>query len=883
MMRVPEPPRWAQWIIGAALHERHREEVLGDLVERYQDAWEHEGPWRAGRWYTWQVLRSAGPFIAYTLLWYGIMIRNYLLITWRTLTRNKAYSLINTIGLAMGIAVCVLALLYVQHEWGYDRQHPDADRIVRVAYSPNAETGYPGLAKVPFAVAPALEADFPQVEETVRLFRVGSGEAGSHVLQHDEDLFYTDAFYVAEPAFFDVFAVEFVHGSAQSAFQKANSLVLTEPMAQRLFGDANPLGQELIHQNQHVLEVSAVVTSINEQSHLHFDFLAPWAFLATELYSSWSSFEEDWSAAFTWSYLRLADGASPDALEAQLPAFIQDRYPEEVRQRFGDFSFILQPITDIHFHSHLRGEIKANGNVRVVYGIVGIALLVLVIACINFMNLATARSLARAKEVGVRKALGARRGHLVSQFLGEAVVLSMVSLVLALAFVGWAASLLGTIAGVELVLNDVLQPPLVIGIVGIGLLVGVLAGSYPAFVLSAFQPTEALTGVVRQGRGAVTLRKLLVVVQFAITIVFFISIAVIQAQIRHIHTKELGYHTAETLLIQRPSQRFGEFSNALFRDAFLKVPDVLDVSGGFGSMPGEPRSTWNYWVEGTPREQKNRVSTLYGDYNIVDLLNVDIVAGRTFSEEFGTDDSGFLLNEAAVAEFGWTPEEALGKQVGQFVWREDTFSKQGPVLGVIKNFHYESLHEPVKPLIVTLTPDFGALIVRIRPDDRAETLAQLRATWQRLAPTAPFEYTFIDDNVAQLYEKEQQLHTILNALAVLAVGIACLGLSGLAAYMAARRTKEMGIRKVLGASIAGLMVLLCKDFTRLVVLAFIVAAPIGYFVMEPWLQGYASRITMTPPLFLIAGVMALGIALLTVGYQAFNAAVSNPVDVLRQE
>lgn len=882
-MPLPEPPLWAQWIIAAALHERHREEVVGDLVERYQDYWEQDSPWHAQCWYAWQVVRSLGPFLGYTFSWYCIMIRNYLLITWRNLYRHKGYTLINTLGLAMGIAVCVLALLYVQHEWRYDRQHSDVDRIVRIAYSPNLETDYPGLAKVPFPVAPALAADYSQVESIMRLYRMGSGEAGSHVLQYAEEPFYTDAFYVAEPTFFDFFAVEFVHGSAQTAFQKANSIVLTEAMAERLFGKGNPIGQELVHQNKNVLEVSAVIKSINERSHLQFDFLSPWAFLETEILTSWGGFEDDWSSAFTWSYLKLQDRTDVTTLEAQLPAFIKNRYPAEVRKRFGNFSFILQPITTIHFDSHMRGEVEGNGNVILLYAVGGIALLILLIACINFMNLATARSMSRAKEVGIRKALGARRGHLVGQFLGEAMVLSIIALAVALVFATFMLPLFNDVSGVQLALSDLVHPVPLIGILLVGLGVGIVAGIYPACVLSALQPTHALKGASYQHVGAVSLRKVLVVVQFAITIVFFVSIGVIQAQMHHMQTKDLGYNTAETLLIQRPTGRSGDIDNVVFREAFMGVPGVMGVSAGFGSMPGQKHSDWTYWIEGKPRSERIRVSTLYGDFNILDLLQVDVIAGRGFSEEFGTDGSGFLLNEAAVAEFGWTVEEALGKQIGQFEWRGEAFSKQGPVLGVLRDFHFESLHEPVKPLIVNPTPNFGALIVKIQPEYVAETLRLLRTQWQELAPATPFDYAFINDNVAHAYQQEQRLNTLMNALAALAIAIACLGLVGLVSYMAARRTKEMGIRKVLGASVGGLVVLLSKDFARLVVYAFIIAAPISYFIMDPWLEEYASRITMTPRLFLVAGLLALGIALCTVGYQAFRAALANPTEVLRQE
>jgi len=792
------------------------------------------------------------------------MLKHYLTITLRSLGKQRGYAFINVFGLAVGIAFCALIFLYVRDELTFDRFHERADRIYRVIQQEHRPDGSVENEWTwqPMPLAPALKDDLPEVEQAVRLFE-------QEPLIRYGDQTFEESVLFADPSLFEVFSFPLRQGTPATALADLNSIVLSTSAARKLFGGTDPMGQTLqvrLGDTFYDVVVTGIAADVPGNASVRFDYLLPFAKLS-EAYEWIRNRETRWNASSFNTYALLREGASRDALEAKLPAFRATHYPDE---EVPHNTYRLQPLTEIHLDPGVRGGLTPASDPTYSYILAAIALAILLIACINFTTLAIGRSASRAREVGIRKAVGAQRRQLMLQFWGEALLLSGLALAAGIALAELFLPTFNALA-VKTLHFDYLGNATTVGVlVGLMLLVGLIAGGYPALVLSGFRPIETLRQRLRLG-GANPLTRSLVVVQFALSVFLIVGTLVMLRQLHHIQTKNLGFDEENVVVI--PTQQMpGPLLLERFQDVLAARPDVLGITGTSSSFTrGYSLEGWDY------KEEEKRAYVYRVEANYVNVMGMELVAGRTFDPQRATDSTGaVLVNEAFVRDFGWADP------IGQTI---DGFYAEPVVVGVVKDINFLSLHQAVEPMVLTLDPGWGVrhLLVRIAPGDAPATLDALRATWQDVAPGVPFQYSFLDDDLNQQYESEQRWSRIVGYGAVFAVLIACLGLFGLAALSVAGRTKEIGIRKVLGASVTRVTLLLSKDFVKLVLVAVVLAAPVAYVALQRWLDGFAYRIEMSGWTFLIAGLTALVIALATVGYQAVRAALTDPVESLRYE
>ena len=789
-----------------------------------------------------------------------MMFINYFTVALRNLLRHKGYSLINILGLAIGLASCILILLYVQDEVGYDRYHLKADRIYRVAYEMASGDQVWRTARTPHPLAPALRNAFPEIQETVRFRQF------EPVIQYGDKRFKEERFYYADAAVFTVFSFPFIEGDPKTALVDPFSMVITEAAAQKYFGSENPISKVVTVQGVGDLEITGVLKDIPKHSHFTFDFLTSY----TTLQALRVNDLQQWDTAVTSTYLLLSPGEEAGRLEAKLNTLVPEYLSEEeARNRF-----YLHPLTDIYLYSHLSGDLGTHSEARYIYLFSSIALFILLVACINFMNLTTARATDRTCEIGMRKVFGAYRSQLMRQFLGESILMVYAALVCALVLVEIALPSFNTLAGKQLTMPYGNHPLLVPGLFGFGSGLGLLAGSYPAFILSRFLPIQVLynqtTPVVTGSR----LRQGLVVFQFGIAIVFITATMLMSHQIDYVRSKDLGFNQEQVVVIPMQNQSMQSQYESV-KNELLKHPGILGATACYHT-PGRGLGFYGARVEGIDEELT--LPTYIVDYNFIPTLGMKMVEGRNFSTAFATDaGAAFIVNETAVKHFGW--DKPIGRQVD---W--DYGTKTGAVIGVVKDFHFASLHDEIQPLMMHIAPTyFRYLAVRLKPGNIPATLSSIKKIYQLFDPVYPFEYTFLDQDFNRHYHFEQRTAQMVTCASILAILIACLGLFGLVSLMTRQRTREIGVRKVLGATVPDIVALLSKDFIRLILLASVVAMPIAYYAINRWLQSFAYRIDVGVGTFIGGGVLVLVIALLTISYQAIKAARANPVDTLRYE
>ena len=813
------------------------------------------------------------------------MIKNYFKIALRNLRKQRFYSLINILGLAIGLAVCLLITLFVLDELSYDRYHEKADRIQRVhmSYSLGGKEGNGAVVAAP--LAQTMVETYPEVENAVR-FRT----QGSYTLYRGTNAYQEEDVTFADSSLFDVFTLPLLYGNPKTALAQPNTLVISARSARKYFGTdwekSPPLGETLlVGRDKEAYQVTGIFDRVPSNAHFHFD-----VFLSMP--SLEESRENMWLSHNFHTYLLLREGTDIAALQTKLNETFKTYAAPEIKQFINmsyeeflgsgnRFEYLLQPLTDIHLYSDLEVEIEANGDIRYVYIFSAIALFVLLIACVNFMNLSTARSAGRAKEVGIRKTLGSLRKQLIGQFLVEAVLVSFLALLLAILMAELALPFFNDLAGKQLTIQYLYPwyflPLLLLAVVFIGL----LAGSYPAFFLSAFRPASVLKGKLASGVGNSWLRNSLVVLQFSISIVLITSTVVVYQQLNHIRSMKLGYDKEHVLVVHN-TYYLGQQAET-FKNEALRQPSVTAATLT-GHLPANAfNNNKNAIFPGT-NPNSERTTTLpwfFVDYDYIPTMGMEMVAGRNFSRDFATDTAALVINEAAARYF-FNDTDAVGQILSRFSddpGRFETFT----VIGVVQDFHYSTMRQKIMPMVINLADNISALSLRVQPGQEAATIAALEEQWGRFVPDLPFEYSFLNERFNDIYQSEQKLGTIFTVFCSLAIFIACLGLFGLAAYTAEQRTKEIGIRKVLGASVGSLVFMFSKDFTKLVLIALLIAIPISYFMMSRWLDDFAYRITLGVSTFLIAGGLALLIAWLTIGFQSVRAAVANPVNSLRSE
>ncbi|MBO0937461.1 ABC transporter permease [Fibrella sp. HMF5335] len=818
------------------------------------------------------------------------MFTNYVKIAWRTLRKQGGYTAINVIGLALGLACCLLITLYVVDELSYDRFNAKADRIYRLHSDIKFGGEVMNMAVTPDPLGPTLKQDYPQVEQFTRLHQQGTwsvSQAGTTSVIREDNITFADS------TVFDVFTLPLLAGryagaDPKRALAQPNSVVISEAAATRHFGSQNPIGQTLLF-NKMPYKVTALMRDMPTNSHFRADFLLA---MSSDDYQ-WGQ----WVSNNHHTYVVLRPGVDADAFARNLDA-VAEKYvgPQilsflgstmaQFRQANNRFAFTMMPLTDIHLHSKQTIQLAPVGDIRYVYIFSAVALFILLIAGINFMNLATARSANRAKEVGVRKVLGSGQGQLLNQFMTESVLTTAMAMLLAVGLVAAALPLFNDIAAKQLTFRRLITPFWLVMLPVVPLVVGLLAGVYPAIFLSSYRPIAVLKGkIIARSGGALLssarLRSGLVVFQFMMSVLLIIGTIVVYRQMRYIQTKNLGFNR-EQMLVVNGTDGLGKQTET-FRQVVLQLPGVVNGTvSGYLPTPSN-RSNTSFFPEGQIEPQKAvSMQNWSVDYDYVKTMGMQLVQGRDFSRSFGADSSGIILNETAAKLFGG--KAIIGKRIAVYADVVNKLTKSYTVIGVVKNFNYESLRQEVGALALILQGSTGSISFRLNGSSNVAALvSQIEANWKRLAPGQAFSYAFLDDNFDQMYRTEQRVGTLTLVFSVLAVLIACLGLFGLAAYTAEQRTKEIGVRKVLGASVTSVVALLSQDFLKLVLIAIVIASPVAWWAMHRWLADFAYRVDIEWWVFALAGVLAVGIALLTVSVQSIKAALVNPVKSLRSE
>lgn len=805
------------------------------------------------------------------------MLKNYIKIAVRNMVRNKTFSAINILGLSIGMAICFIILLFVHHELSYDRFNTHADNIYRIVFNASINGGKISESNVMPPVARALQNDYPEVKEATRLRNMGYPR-----VQINGKLFTDASLAFVDTNFFNLFTIPFLQGNAATALQQPNSVVLSKALARQYFGNDNPVGKLVTFKNANVAPflVTGVFDKVPENAHFHFDMFGSLSTDPDEKSNSWMT-----SNYFT--YLLLRDGYDYKKLEAKLPGMVEKYMGPQIQQSMGlnlqqfrskgnQLGFGLQPLTSIHLHSHTISEFEPGGDIKHIYIFSAIALFMLLIACINFINLSTASAAKRAKEVGVRKVMGSRKTDLIKQFLAESLLITFIAVIIAAILVQMVLPVFNEISGKHLSFNFGVTP--MAALLLLGIIVGMLAGTYPAFFLSSFKPIATLKGKFTTSAGSYSLRSGLVVFQFFVSVCLITGTIVVYEQMKFIQNKKLGYNK-EQLLVLTNSWALGK-NEQVYKQQLLNDPRVENVTIS-GYKPAGPTTNNNAlaWPEGRDNEL---ITTL--EYKIderyIPTMGMQVVAGRNFSASMPTDSTAMLINESAARIFGWG-NNAIGKRI----IRENSDRGRNvayTVIGVVKDFNFRSLHEAITPLFMVLHPETG-LIVKVKTKNIAGLLASMKQQWAQFNTEEPFSYTFMNELYNKTYAAEQKTGTILKIFALLTILVACMGLFGLATYTAEQRAKEIGIRKVLGASATQVTGMLSKQFIKLVLLACVVAFPLSYLAMRQWLQDFAYRISINIWMFVAAGALALLIALITVSFQSIKAALANPVKSLKSE
>lgn len=869
------PPKIAQAILRNFLPSSDRAFLDGDFDEIYNFLYEQRGRMWADLWYWFQLVQSLPRIFSNSLFWSLVMFKNYIKITLRNLKKYKGYSFINIAGLSVGMACFILILLFVQYEFSYENHHEQADRIYRVHVEQHRPDGVFRTRTSPVPLAKTLYEELPEVLEYTRFQAFGN-----LLVRFGDKKFYENEVGFSNPGILNMFSFPLVAGDKESALIDKNTIVITQAVAMKYFGNEDPIGKSLTLNDQWPVTVTGVIEDHPLSSNFRPDFLISFSTIrdiADESYfTNWISQQLD-------SYILVPKNLSVEDLEEKIQSvFATHQGPEDIRV------LKLEQFKRLHLHS----EVENTGDIRTIYIFLAVGFLIILTACINFMNLSTARSSGRAKEVGLRKVVGAIRRQLIKQFMGETLIFASFSVILSLILVYALLPLLNSLTGQFIQFSDLGRTGILLSLVAIVIIVGLLSGSYPALVLSGFQPAAVLKGLQKAGRKRALFRKILVVAQFSISILLIVCTIILGKQLHFLRSKALGFKK-DQIVVVRNNQ--GQLRSDIqpFREALLQNPQITGVTAS-NQLPSSIGMYNNVTWDGAQEEEQIELIFNEVDYDFLDTYEIELLQGRNFSRDFPSDfrfarqdgrtldDAGaVILNEEAVRRFGW--EDPIGKRVIQvFGEQKLTFT----VVGVIKNFHFSSLRNPIMPMnFFTREGGYRLISVKLQTKDVVGTLKYIEDTWNMLSPEYPFEHFFLDTVFERRYQSEERLRQLFGYFSLLAIFIACLGLFGLASFAAERRTKEIGIRKVMGATSSSVVVLLSKEFTRLVLAANLIAWPVAYLALQSWLKGYASRIEISRNFvfFLLASVATLFIAWLTVGFQAVKAARANPADSLRYE
>jgi putative ABC transport system permease protein len=806
------------------------------------------------------------------------MFKNLMKVAFRNIWKKKLFSLINIVGLSIGIACFFLIIINVRHEFSYDKFQKNGDRIYRVAL----ERIYPDnvifYAIIPYSIGDAMVTDFPEIEQMTRIL----DNRNPVMLRYQDKSYEEEEIFFVEPNFFDMFSIPLIKGTPETIFSTPNSMVMTKDTALKYFGDEDPIGKYISTPQGQVL-VSGICENIPSNSHMEFDLLLPLSLIGFQNRPNYVSFS-------VHTYVMLQEGVSPEEVEAKMPGLVERYAAGPIQTQTGlsfkeytaagnGYNYFFQPIRDIHLHSHLEFEIKPNGNITYIYVLIAIAAFLIIIACVNFMNLATARSASRAREVGIRKIVGSTKGLLIRQFLFESLVMSLISVVVAAFLVRLFLPVFNHLTQKQLEIQYLKEPFNLVFLLAIGLLVGLLAGLYPAFVLSSFRPVTVLKGRFTTSRTGSRMRNALVVLQFAISIICIAMTILVYRQMDFMQKKDLGFDKDNQIVVERAYVL--QDRDEAFKQELRTIPGILNAAGANTLISGGDYFGVFFRAEGNPEVKTTRGMNI--DEDFIPTMGLEIIEGRGFSREFN-ETNNVIINESTIEEFGW--ENPIGKTIKRLGDTEE-LTGDYTIIGVVKDFHYNSLHNPINSFVLfSFSPDqrfLGNMNIKIRPENVSATIAAIEEKWKAFVPQEPLSFYFLDDKLSEMYGNERTSGQIFSIFSLLAIVIACIGLFGLSAFMAELRTKEIGIRKVLGSTSSKIVVLLSKDFARLVALAFVVAVPISYYAMTRWLQNFAFRSPVQVWIFLLAGTAAVLIAQITISFQALKAANTDPADALRFE
>ena len=807
------------------------------------------------------------------------MYKNYWKVALRNLWKNKSFSAINIIGLAAGLAVCLLIVLYVADEWSYDRYNKNADRIYRL----DADILFNGTvfnaATSPNPMAATLVKNYPQIEQFVRLsflYDILVRKGNQNIQEHQCVL--------ADSSFFKVFTAPMIAGDPLTALDEPNSLVIDETTARKYFNSTDVVGKTLYVNNAENCKITGVIKDFPPQSHFHFSFIRPF-------HETWPGQDNDWTTSGIHSYILVKPGVKQSLIQSQLDEIVNTYLSKQLEETFhssirnlqskGDhFRYHLMPLTEIHLHSAKTFEFEANGNANYVYIFSVIAIFILTIACVNFMNLSTSRSANRAKEVGIRKVAGSTRGNLIMQFLVESVLMSYLALLLALLLSSLLLPLFNQVSGRQMHVDTLFSLWLLPALISLTFVVGCAAGSYPAFYLSSFNPIQVLKGSIASGFRNSWLRSSLVVFQFSISMILIIGTIVIYNQLDYIRSRKIGYDREHVLVLHNTENLDRKINT--FREELLRLPGVEQASIS-ADLPTAGAGNLNQrgWFRDAGLNAKNIIilTSIYVDENYIPALGMQIEKGRNFSTEYKTDSTGIILNETAARMLGWNDLS----DAKLYLPGDNNKSMAFRVIGIVKDFNFSSMHDKVGPMVMSLRQSRGDIALRFKTNNIPSLISQIENKWNSMAPGLPFSYTFMDNDFNNLYNAEQQTGKLFTTFAVFAIFIACLGLFGLVTYAAEQRTKEIGVRKVLGAGVGRIVAMLSKEFVRLVLIATLIGFPVAWWAMNKWLESFAYRISISWWVFVIAGLTTLMIALITVSTQAIRAAMADPVKSLKNE
>ena len=847
-MKSIKPPKIAEWILYHTLQKHERDFMLGDFEEFYNEIRKNSGCIKANSWYWLQSMKLIPHLIKNFIYWRVVMLKNYIKIAFRHIKKHKGYSSINIFGLALGMACTILITLWILDELSYDRFHENANRIFRVTKLNSVST--------PAPLARTMVSDYPEVECAVSISNMRM-----QPVKYVDDVFYEFPVLSATHDFFNIFSFPLIKGDQENVLKEPNTVVIIQSIAEKYFGNENPLNKTINIAGDD-FRIDGVIADIPKNAHFHFKFLIT---MAGYQLNNWQNF-------YMSTYILLKDQSNAEALEAKLPDLITKYIYQDSNH---GLKFILQPITSIHLHSNLRFELEPTSDIKNVIMFSSAAILLILIACINFMNLTTAKSIIRVKEIGIRKTIGSTRKELIRQFLGESMFMSFSALVIAIMFVFLLLPGFNNIMGTQIGFDSINLAVAIMGLIGLTVFVGILAGAYPAFYLSSFRPVKVLRGQTVKGKTSSKFRNGMVAFQFIISITLIIGTITISQQLNFVKNTNLGFDKNQVVVMKNIEP--DAVKSETFKNKLLQNPNITAVSCS-ANLPGKGvGSNYLYTEEGDTLH----LNMFFADYDFQKTLQLEMADGRFFSHKFGTDTAGIILNEHAVKAHNI--QNPLGKRI--------TFHYGRPipvkVIGIVKDFHYRSLHSKMSSLGIVFGIDKGwgtnFISARLNTKDIRGTIQYIKESWNKVNPSLPFDYSFLDDEYASLYANEQRMSQIAIIFCFLAIVVSCLGLFGLASFMAERRTKEIGIRKVLGSSISSVVMLLSKEFIKWILVANIIAWPLAYFIMNKWLKNFAYHTDLSISIFMLSGFIVLAIALLTVSYQSIKAATANPIKALKYE